>query len=559
MKCTLNFHYWFSVGTLFAFAPRMAFVEFVLKKNFLCRCELINNLWSIMMLGKNERKIKVNSARSLLMANVSVLALSACGSNSSSEVPTETTDLLKSNLISGTDDADSIPGTLGDDVVKALGGNDFVLTLAGDDEIYGGDGDDTVWADEGNDIIYGGAGNDTLYPGGGDDLTYGGDGDDIIYLSSGNDKEDGGAGNDTLKIASNHSGIATTIDLLVGQYYFTAQGSSAFFNLSSIENIDSQADADLTIKDTPEVNLITTGSGNDNITSVGGDDIISTGSGNDFVELATGFTYNVKLGAGNDEVVLGLTYSQIDGGTGVDTLTVKGQSDFYADLASGFYFFEGVATSQDGFDTLLSNFEKITVTGQISAELIGGSGAETFKTDGGADTISGAGGNDVISVGEDADTVTGGAGADTIDLGLEDLAADTVIFSAASVNGSDTITSFETGIDTLNVGATGTLVGTITIDTSSAAAKVALSAAQILIVTDNTAADWSDVAAKMTAGLDLTGDVTGSSVIVVDNGTDSRVYFYEDNAVAADIVDAELTLLATLTNTVLAEGDFVVA
>ena len=515
---------------------------------------------------KKLRLLNTKSARAILLANVSALALSACGSSSTpSDQDTTNLDSVDAGLINkliGSNDMDSLPGTTGDDFVEALGGNDFVLALAGNDEIYGGDGNDTIWADDGNDVIYGGAGNDTIYPGNGDDLSYGGEGDDVIYLSSGSDKEDGGPGSDTLKIASNHSGIATTIDLLLGQYYFTAQGSSAFFNLTSIENVDSQADANLTIHDTPEVNIITTGSGDDVVKSVGGNDIISTGNGADRVELATGFIYDVKLGAGNDEVVLGITYSVIDGGSGIDTLKVNelnGITDFYADLSTGFYFFKGVATSQDGFDTLLANFETVTVLGQVNAELIGGVGAETFNTEGGADIVSAGGGNDVINVGEDADTVTGGAGNDTIDLGTADLSNDTVIFSSGSANGSDTITSFETGVDSLNVAATGTLVGTIVADTSAAASKVALSAAKVLIVTDDTAADWSDVAAIMTAGIDLTGDVTGDTVIVVDNGTDSRVYLYEDNTAAADIVDAELTLLATLTSTILAEGDLTVA
>jgi Ca2+-binding RTX toxin-like protein len=452
---------------------------------------------------------------------------------------------------------------MGDDLIEGFGGGDFVLALDGNDEVSGGAGDDIIRADSGNDIIYGGPGNDTIYPGDGDDKAYGGDGDDIIYLSPGNDLEDGGLGNDTIKLDSSHSGVATTIDLLIGQYYFTAQGSSAFLNLKSIENVESIANADLTILDTPSVNSITTGEGDDVIKSVGGNDIISTGGGNDRVELATGFIYDVKLGSGNDEVVLGLTYSTIDGGTGTDALTVNslnGISEFYADLGAGFYFFKGVATSQDGFDTLLSGFETVTVTGQVNVELIGAIGAETFTTDAGADTVSAGGGDDIISLGQNADTVTGGVGNDTIDLGAADLSADTVIFSVAASNGSDTIKSFETGMDKLNFTAIDTLVGTLDLSATSAASKVALSSAKVLIVGDTTALNWSDVAAKMTAGIDMTGVAAGDTLIAVNNGTDSRVYLYQDDANDdTAIEDAELTLLATLEATILAEGDFVVA
>jgi Ca2+-binding RTX toxin-like protein len=517
------------------------------------------------MLSKTLNDKKLKAARAVLLANASALALSACGGSDTPAPAPVDPEVAPDprNFINGTVDADSVPGSMGDDVIDALAGGDFVLALAGNDEIYGGDGDDTIWADEGDDVIYGGAGNDTIYPGAGDDLSYGGEGDDVIYLSSGNDKEDGGEGNDTLKIASNHSGIATTIDLLLGQYYFTAQGSSAFFNLTSIENVDSQASADLTILDTPEVNVITTGTGNDIVKSVGGNDIISTGGGDDRVELATGFIYDVKSGSGDDEVILALSYSALDGGSGTDTLTVKelnGISDFYADLSAGFYFFKGVATSQDGFDTLLAGFETVVVEGQVNAELIGGIGAETFTTDGGADKVTAGGGDDVIRVGADADTVTGGAGNDAIDLGAADLAADVVIFSAAASNGADTITSFETGVDALNVASVASLAGTLAVDTTANGAALALSAAKVLVVTDDTEADWSDVALKMAAGIDLSADDASSTVIVVDNGTDSRVYLYEDDGEEnLDILDAELTLLATLTATILAEGDLVVA
>ena len=64
----------------------------------------------------------------------------------------------------------------------------------------------------------------------------------------------------------------------------------------------------------------------------------------------------------------------------------------------------------------------------------------------------------------------------------------------------------------------------------------------------------------MTAGIDMTGAASGDTLIAVNNGTDSRVYLYEDDANDdTAIEDAELTLLATLEATILAEGDFVVA
>ena len=63
----------------------------------------------------------------------------------------------------------------------------------------------------------------------------------------------------------------------------------------------------------------------------------------------------------------------------------------------------------------------------------------------------------------------------------------------------------------------------------------------------------------MNAAIDTTGVVTGDTVIAVDNGTDSRIYLYQDDTANAAIEVAELTLLATLSTTIIAEGDFVVA
>lgn len=431
------------------------------------------------MLKPDLMSAKWKKTRAMLMANVSVLALSACG-GSSGEDDLDTGEIAAGlNIVDGaTDELDSIPGTVNSDYIEALGGDDFVLALTGDDEIYGGDGNDTLFAHEGDDTIYGGDGDDTIYPGEGDDKSYGGAGNDIIYLSSGNDIEDGGEGNDTLKIPSTHSGVATTVDLLIGQYYFTVQGSSAYLNLKSIENVDSQASANLTILDTPGINVISTSSGNDTIKSVGGNDTISTGGGNDSVELATGFEYEVKLGSGDDTVQLGLTYSTIDGGSGTDTVKVKEQdgiSDFYADLDTGFYYFKGVEASQDGFDTLLKDFEAVIIEGSVNSELIGGDQAETFTGGDGIDKITGGAGNDVIVAGAEADTISGGSGADTLTGGagadiftgfsIEDqsvvasantfanpiAATNTITFATGSAGSIDVITDFVSGTDKLDV------------------------------------------------------------------------------------------------------------
>ena len=523
---------------------------------------------------KNFRRA-VERKTTLLLLNSSALALAACGSGSSGTtnvIVDDSVNINSLNRVQGSNEDESLLGTSAADYVEGMDGADFILSLEGEDEIYGGSGDDTIWAGDGHDIIYGGTGNDTIYPGNGNDKSYGGDGDDIIFLSSGNDLEDGGDGNDTLKIDSNHSGIATTIDLLLGQYYFTAQGSSAFFNLNSIENLESQSTADLTVLDTPAVNVITTGAGNDLVKSIGGNDIVNTGGGNDRVELASGFKYSVNTGSGDDEIVLGLTYSSLDGGSGTDTLIVKalsGVSTFHADISQGFYFFQGLATSQDGFDALLSNIEKIHVEGQLNAVLIGGNSSDTFTTGSGSDNLSSGSGNDVIDAGAGDDILNGGAGSDTLTGGA---GADMFVFSAT--NGTDTIVEFVSGTDLLNVDALVADVAGAAFVTYDAAATTSVATGSV--VNNATAAAVADAAAAAAlfaadddddaataAGMELDD---GASIILVvqdDDGAagvdyDAQVFRVTSNA-DGSVITAEL--VATLDNaadsSVLTFADFV--
>ena len=60
----------------------------------------------------------------------------------------------------GTNNPETIDGSIFDDVIKAFGGNDFVDGDSGDDNIDAGTGNDTVFGSRGDDLILGGSGND---------------------------------------------------------------------------------------------------------------------------------------------------------------------------------------------------------------------------------------------------------------------------------------------------------------------------------------------------------------------------------------------------------------
>jgi len=93
------------------------------------------------------------------------------------------------SIITGTDEADHLPGTFR---------NDTIFGKAGDDGIYAKEGNDTVEGGAGNDAIYGGTGNDQLHGQAGDDRVFGGQGSDKIHGEMGDDILGGGQGSDQL-------------------------------------------------------------------------------------------------------------------------------------------------------------------------------------------------------------------------------------------------------------------------------------------------------------------------------------------------------------------------
>ena len=420
-----------------------------------------------------QKKKKMSLLQSLIATMGLSQFVSACGGGGSAALPTDTsgtssseTDTPAENAYSeleGTNASDSLVGKWDLAMrISAGDGDDNILTFSKNDYVQGDGGNDFIQAGDGDDIIYGGVGNDIIDPGEGDDEIYAGAGDDIIKLSAGNDYEDGGEGTDTLEIKSSSLDIPFTINLLTGRYFFTPQTNSQSANFSSIENIKSFASVDITIFDTMETNIIELGSGDDSVFSMGGNDTISTGAGSDEVTLGFG-SYTVDLGSGDDTVHLGgVLQSKIDGGSGIDLLSVDaaiGVSILYADLDNDFYFTSEIGDSFDGQDISLKDFENVTVIGSVTATIIGndftnvitgGSSNDTLSGNAGDDTISGGDGDDIlrgglgndILIGEEGDdTISGGLGADTLNGGN---GADTYLFGDASTNGLDTITLFST-------------------------------------------------------------------------------------------------------------------
>ncbi|MBC6481353.1 MAG: DUF11 domain-containing protein [Hormoscilla sp. GM7CHS1pb] len=95
--------------------------------------------------------------------------------------------------IEGTDEDDTLVGTIVSDRIDGL---------AGDDLLFGGEGADLLEGRQGADNLFGGQGNDILYGNEGDDILLGDDGNDTINGGLGQDFLEGGTSRDVFVLPS---------------------------------------------------------------------------------------------------------------------------------------------------------------------------------------------------------------------------------------------------------------------------------------------------------------------------------------------------------------------
>jgi Ca2+-binding RTX toxin-like protein len=523
-----------------------------------------------------------------------------------STMPTDlgTVDTTALNAGSATNDITADLGaTANASVVVSTGSGNDTITLNDAEAIFqvqtGSNLDGvTVTSVGAGSVINTGSGNDTITSTE-TDVAYtisAGAGSDTITVSATDDAiVDGGDDSDTLKLASGASYDATSlsftnievIDITAGDAQISAaqfanessftlvdedDGGDEVLTIAASDGVDTTIDASTVVHDQDRLALLNIdgGDGNDTITGSAGVNVITTGTGTtntvnggDGADVITGGTGKDTLNgdADGDTITGAAGIDVINGGGGDDTIKVSGTAADQNDIIDGG---AGTDTMQvtattvfDDVNTNIKNIQNVTLdNGGIGVTLTGQTEAFTITGGTGADTIVSGSGADTIEGGAGADTITGAGGNDTIGLGDGDGDADTVVFSAAASNGVDTIDDFETTTDSLDVSGAGDLVGTISVDTAAAAGAIALSAAKALIVSDDTAADWADVLTIMNAAIDTTGDVTGDTIIVVNNGTDSRIYLYQDDENAAGIEEDELTLIGVIDGVAdLAEGD----
>lgn len=161
-------------------------------------------------------------------------------------------------------------------------------------------------------------------------------------------------------------------------------------------------------------------------------DSVSAGAGNDWIAGGGG---NDRLwgGEGNDRLIGDVGADTLSGGAGHDALQGGTAND--------------VLLGENGDDMLRGDAGNDRLWGGAGNDrLFGGEGLDKLAGDSGNDWLAGDGQNDLLLGGDGNDTLHGGTGNDLLNGGA---GADTFLFAPGG--GSDTIHSYEQGIDRLLV------------------------------------------------------------------------------------------------------------
>jgi Ca2+-binding RTX toxin-like protein len=441
-------------------------------------------------------------------------------------------------VISGTDSGEQLAGSSGSDLIQGLAGNDTLFGMTGDDRIEGGNGSDQLYggngtgSGSGNDQLIGGAGNDILAGEDGNDELQGGEGDDRYYYSAGQgvdtiDNTGGGSdgiffldGLDRSRLSYHQDGddLVILVDgdleqqvrvinhFLGGDYSIsyvqptdggysimaseiasmltdlpTAEvpedgeggdgsepGNDAGGETGTGEDPVAELGGDDIINGTASADILVGGAGNDTLIGNGGDDRLLGGKGDDTYIFTSG-EVTLSDSSGTDTLLFsaGITFNQVASGlmkSGNDLiLQVEGGAsgqvtlkDYFVDgnaIIETIEFESGGSLTSDqifgafglsapGGSTGYDQFIEGTV-GDDST-LSGTSGSDLISGFNGNDQLAGSEGDDLLSGGNGDDTLSGNEGSDTL---LGGRGNDTYLFYSG--DGGDTIDNTGGGIDVL--------------------------------------------------------------------------------------------------------------
>ena len=272
--------------------------------------------------------------------------------------------------------------------------------------IIGHDGSDVLQGTSGQDMLMGLAGDDSVDGGLGDDQLMGGAGNDLLTGAMGNDVMDGGTGSDRAYFTGTG---AATVNLSLTIAQTTGYGTDTIVN----------------------VEHVTSGSGNDQLTGSEQNNNLVSGAGNDTLSGGLGID-TLDGGIGNDWIDGGVGSDSMSGGANDDTYVVDSSTDLIVELTNSGT--DLVRSSADTF-TLAGNVENLTLTGSSAINGYGNGLNNMLTGNSGNNILMGDAGNDTLNGGIGVDMLMGGSGNDTyvIDSG------DTI--SEAASAGTDTVQS----------------------------------------------------------------------------------------------------------------------
>lgn len=463
----------------------------------------------------------------------------------------------------GGDGNDTLKGGTGDgcDLIGE-GGNDLIIGGTSDAGVF----DQTLSGGDGNDTVLGGGSNDNMSGGTGIDQVSGGEGDDTLSDSDQvADTYDGGAGLDVF--SAYWSTRSESLNLV-----FSPDTHTLFENtLSGFESISATfgtgndtIDASLAVAadlnggggddmligsafaKASGSNALTGGTGNDTVQGgVGydalrgedGNDVLHGGDGGDYLNGGKGNDL-LDAGAGDDYVTDEDTDADtLDGGSGVDTLTFN----WYSSTPLHWVFSKQTHTV-DG--STYSGFEHLYVSAGSGDDYIDATQADLARLVGwgGNDTLIGSTKADIIEGYDGHDRLTGGKGNDKFQ------------FEELGDESSDVITDFTSGVDRFQIKTKHILIGNddkVVDGATTIAGPGGFSSTSELVVAtaDIDGAITADSAAAAIGSASTAYKVGRAALFVVDNGSDSAVYYFKSAGADAVVSASELTLMATLAGT----------
>jgi Ca2+-binding RTX toxin-like protein len=346
-----------------------------------------------------------------------------------------------SNIITGNSVANSLFGADGNDSLFGAAGNDTLNGGLGSDTLSGGLGNDTYIVESSADVVIEATseGTDTIQSsvsfslalaenvenliltgGATDDLKATGNSlNNVIAGDVGNNVLLGGAGNDSISGANGNNTIdgGTGADTMTG-----GTGNDSYYvdNVGDVVNEASGGGSDVVYS---SINY-TMGTFVESLALIGETDITATG--NSFGNIIIGNSGNNTLdGAGGNDTMRG--------GLGNDTYLIEASGvDVISEDVGG-----GSDTVQVGASyTLLSNFERLILTGTSGINGTGNELDNYIQGTSGANSLVGAAGNDTLDGTTGNDTMVGGLGDDVY---VVDVIGDSV--TETSGQGTDTVVS----------------------------------------------------------------------------------------------------------------------